>query len=310
MTIKSFDTLIKAVSELPPVNVSVAGGANAQVVNSLKRGHELGFIGECYLTGQENLLKQVIAESGDDPGFYHIMPSETEKEMSRDAVAAIRNNNAQILVKGSVKSRGYIKAILDSECGIKRSSVLSNLTLFEMPSLPRFIAVTDNAVIINPTLDEKAAIISNSSPIWETLGVRPVRVAALSAVETVNPKIQSTVDAAALQEMSANGKFPGFIVEGPLGYDAAISAESARTKKLSDSKVCGRVDLILAPNIETANILGKSYKFHGNAKWGGLVFGAAVPAVLNSRSDYGENRLNSMAMARAIVHGKSLSVNS
>jgi len=304
--IKTFSELIEAVSSLSPVSVSVAGGADTRVIASLKKGHELGFIGECFLTGPEEMLKKAIDESGDDPALYHILPSNSEIEMNKNAVAAVRNSNAQILVKGSVKSKGYIMAILDSEAGIRRSSVLSNLSLFEMPSLPKFIAVTDNAILINPDLREKTAVIKNTLPLWKSLGIQPVKVAALSTVETVNPKIQSTVDAAALEVMSSRGQLPGFIVEGPLGYDAAISAESAKTKKLTNSRVCGQVDMILAPNLETANSLGKSYKFHGSASWGGLVFGAAVPAVLNSRSDDGKNRLNSMAMARAIVHGKSL----
>lgn len=307
MTIKNFDQLIAAVSKLPPVIVSVAGGADASVIASLRKGHELGFIGKCHLTGPKELLEKTIAESGDDPALYHVISCDSEIEMNREAVAAVRNCNAQILVKGSVKSEGYIRAILDSETGIKVSSVLSNLSLFEMPSLPRFIAVTDNAILISPNLPEKAAIISNTSPLWKALGIDPVRVAALSTVETVNYKIQSTVDAAALEVMSSRGQLPGFIVEGPLGYDAAISKECAITKKLTHSQVCGQVDMILAPNLETANALGKSYKFHGSATWGGLVFGATVPAVLNSRSDDGINRLNSMAMARAIVHGRSLS---
>ncbi len=304
--IKTFDELIHEVSKLSPVTVSVAGGADPQVIDSLKKGHELGFLGECFLTGLEEQLKQLIKESGDDPTLYHILPSDSQWEMNRNAVAAVRNNNAEILVKGNVKSKGYILAILNSETGIRKSSVLSNLSLFEMPSLPRFIAVTDNAILINPDLREKTAIIKNTLPLWKSLGIQPVRVAALSTVETVNPKIQSTIDGAALEVMSSRGEFPGFIVEGPLGYDAAISSESASTKKIVNSRVCGQVDMILAPNLETANSLGKSYKFHGSAKWGGLVFGAAVPAVLNSRSDDGKNRLNSMAMARAIVHGKSL----
>ena len=305
--IRSFRELLSAVSQLPPVTVSVAGGADASVISSLKKGHELGIVSKCYLTGSEESLEKVISESGDDRSLYELLPCSSESEMNRMAVSMVRERDAQILVKGSVKSKGYILAILDSETGIRVSQVLSNLSLFEMPSLPGLIAVTDNAILINPDLREKKAVISNTLPLWIALGVSPVRVAALSTVETVDFKIQSTVDAAALQVMSARRQLPGFIVEGPLGYDAAISAECALTKHITNSEVCGRVDMILAPNLETANVLGKSYKFHGNASWGGLVFGASVPAVLNSRSDNGENRLNSLAMARAIVHGKSLS---
>lgn len=306
MGIRSFSELLEKVSCLPPVAVSVAGGADPRVIESLKKGHQLGFIGKCYLTGAEGTLENALADSGDDPSLYETIPCGSEEEMCRMAVAMVREGKADILVKGGVKSKNYLKAILNPELGIRASSVLSNLSLFEMPSLPRLMAVTDNAIVICPNLTEKAAIISNTFPLWRSMGIDPVRVAAISAVETVNPAIQSTVDAAALEVMSARGQLPGFIVEGPLGYDAAISAECAATKKLTDSRVCGMVDMILAPNLETANSLGKSYKFHGNAKWGGLVFGARVPAVLNSRSDDMENRLNSMAMARAIVHGRSL----
>ncbi|MBN1619127.1 phosphate butyryltransferase, partial [candidate division WOR-3 bacterium] len=210
------------------------------------------------------------------------------------------------LVKGSLKSQLYLKAILDKEEGIKVSPVLSNLSLFEMKSYHKFLAVSDNAIVIYPTLEEKRAIIENTRRLWDSLGVKDVKVAALAAVETVNPKMQATLDAAALSVMSGRGQLKGFTVEGPLGYDAAVSRECALHKGLGSSVVCGDPDYILAPNLETANSLGKSYKFHGGATWGGMVFGAKVPCVLNSRSDDEQNRFNSLLIARAIVHGKSL----
>jgi len=304
MSITNFDELIRLVTGYSPVPVSVAGGADSMVVASLKLGHDLGFIGRCFLTGPEDDVRRIIEESGDDNSLYEVLPASSDSEMSKQAVRAVRENGAEILVKGCVKSEAYIRAILDSETGIKASSVLSNLSLFQMPSLSKFLAITDNAILINPDLREKAAVIKNTAPLWNALGIHPVRVAALAAVETVNPAMQATVDAAALAVMSSRGQLPGFIVEGPLGYDAAICTECAATKKLEHSEVCGRPDMILAPNLETANSLGKSYKFHGGAVWGGLVFGATVPAVLNSRSDNDVNRLNSMAMARAIAEGR------
>jgi len=309
MSISSFQELIDAVSGLPPVPVAVAGAADDRVMASLREGHELGFIGKCFLTGPGDAVSKAVALSGDDPSMYEIIPAATDQQMSALAVRAVRDDGALILVKGSVKSEAYIKAILDSENGIRASSVLSNLSLFEMPSYPKLLAMTDNAILILPTLAEKAAVIENTRPLWNALGVKPVLVAALAAVETVNPKMQATVDAAALSVMSLRGQLKGFTVEGPLGYDALISSECAATKGMSGSAVCGMPDMILAPNLETANSLGKSYKFLGGASWGGLVFGARVPAVLNSRSDDGRNRLNSMAMARAIAEGRTLSRN-
>jgi phosphate butyryltransferase len=306
MSIRTFAGLLEAVKDLAPVPVSVAGGADARVVASLKQAHEMGFVGRCYLAGPGDSVKRTVVESGDDPSLYTILDSSSDAGISGEAVRAVREHGAAILVKGTVKSEAYIRAILDSDKGIRASSVLSNLSLFEMSSLKSFLAITDNAILINPDLREKAAVIRNTAPLWKALGIEPVLVAALASVETVNPKMQATVDAASLAVMSARGQLPGFIVEGPLGYDAAISAECAASKKLMDSRVCGRPDMILAPNLETANSLGKSYKFHGGAVWGGLVFGASVPAVLNSRSDDHVNRLNSMAIARAIAEGCSL----
>jgi phosphate butyryltransferase len=306
MSVTGFKELIGLVSGLPPVSVSVAGAADDRVLASLREGHELGFVGRCFVTGPGEAVAAAVRESGDDPSLYEVIPAADDREMSALAVRAVREQGAGILVKGSVKSEAYIKAILDSEHGIRASSVLSNLSLFEMPSYPKFLAMTDNAILILPTLAEKAAVIENTRPLWTALGVSPVRVAALAAVETVNPKMQATVDAAALSMMSARGQLKGFLVEGPLGYDAAISSECAATKGLGGSPVCGSPDMILAPNLETANSLGKSYKFHGGAVWGGLVFGARVPAVLNSRSDDGRNRLNSMAIARAVAQNAPL----
>jgi phosphotransacetylase len=175
-----------------------------------------------------------------------------------------------------------------------------------MASYHKFLAVSDNAILIVPTLDEKKAVIENTRPLWRALGIEQAKVAALAAVETVSSKMPATVDAAALAMMSQRGQLKGFVVDGPMGYDAAISRECAASKGLDKSPVCGDPDLILAPNLETANSLGKSYKFHGQAVWGGLVFGAAVPAVLNSRSDDSQNRLNSLMIARAMAEGKAI----
>jgi len=222
------------------------------------------------------------------------------------AVSTINNNEAQILVKGRLETVYYLKAILDKENGIKFSEVLSSLTMFEMESYHKFIAVTDNAIIPFPALLEKKVIIENTKPLWSSLGINKPKVAALAAIELVNPKMGATVDAACLAKMVERGQIKGFSVDGPLSYDIAINLSCAQGKHINDSSVAGDPDLLLLPNLEAANILGKSYKFHGNAKSGGLVLGAKVPVVLNSRSDSSERRLNSILMARAITEGRIL----
>jgi phosphate butyryltransferase len=306
MSIRNYSELLEAVRPLQPVPVAVAGAADPEVVGSLRTAHEIGFAGRCYVSGDEGAVRRMIEESGDDPGLYEILHAAGDAEASRLAVAAVRSSGARILVKGSVKSESYLRAILDRDCGIRASSILSNLSAFEMPSYHKLLAVTDNAILVSPTLEEKVAVIENTRPLWRALGIERAKVAALAAVETVSPRMPATVDAAALATMSARGQLKGFLVDGPLGYDALIDRECAISKNLGASEVCGDPDMILAPNLETANSLGKSYKFHGDAVWGGLVLGATVPAVLNSRSDDAPNRLNSLLIARAMAEGRSL----
>ncbi len=301
MSIATYDELSKLVSGLPPIAAAVAMADDREVLGSLKLGHCAGFIGMCHVTGDASRIHAMIKEIGDDPALYNVIPASSPEEGAALAVMAVRENGAGILVKGNLKTEYYLRAILDRSRGIRRSSVLSNLSVFQMESYHKFLAVSDNAILIAPDIEEKAAVIRNSRPLWKALGIGTAKVAAIAAVETVSPRMPATTDAARLREMSDQGLFDGFIVEGPLGYDAAINRDCAVAKGLASSRVCGDPDLILAPNLETANALGKSYKFHGGAIWGGLVFGASVPAVLNSRSDDEANRYRSLILARAVA---------
>jgi len=301
MSIRTFGELELSVSALGPVPVAVAQADDPEVLGSLLKGHKAGFIGLCHVSGDADSIRRCVLDIGDDLSLYEIAQAGTPAEAAALAVAAVRDRGARILVKGGLKSEYYLRAILDRETGIRRFSVLTNLSVFQMSSYHKLLAVSDNAIIIAPTLEEKAYIVRNSRPLWEALGIAPAKVAALAAVETVSPRMPATTDAARLAEMSKAGEFEGFVIEGPFGYDAAISRECAVEKGLASSIVCGDPDLILAPNLEAANALGKSYKFHGNAVWGGLVFGAAVPAVLNSRSDDAANRFRSLLLARAVA---------
>ncbi len=301
MAIRNYTELKKAMGALPPVTVAVAAAADPEVIGGLKLAHEMGFVGTCIVTGDPAAIERCIAEAHDDPKLYEIVAAKNDAEAGMLAVQAVREQGAKILVKGSLKSELYLKAILDKERGIKAAQVLSNISIFEMPSYHKFLGVTDNAIIVAPTLEEKRAIIENTRPLWKALGVDKPKTALLAAVETVSPKQPATQDAAALVVMAMRGQIKDFIVDGPLGYDAAISAEAALTKGIKNSPVCGDPDLIIAPHLATANSLGKSYKFHGSATWGGLVLGARVPAVLNSRSDDEQNRLNALLLARAMA---------
>ncbi|GAB4112109.1 MAG: phosphate butyryltransferase [Candidatus Caldatribacteriota bacterium] len=299
--IRSFKELKELVISLTPLKIAVAAAEDEKVIEGIKLARELGIVKEPILTGDRKRITEIIKLLGENITYYDIREADDEAEAARIAVKAIRDTEAQILVKGRLETVYYLKAILDKEQGIKSSEVLSNLTMFEMDSYHKLIAVTDNAIIPVPTLEEKKAIIENTRPLWNAMGIEKPKVAVLTAIEMVNPKLLATVDAACLSKMAERGQIEGFVIDGPLSYDTAINLICAQDKGLYKSKVAGDPDLLLLPNLEAANILGKSYKFHGKAKSGGLVLGAKVPVVLNSRSDSSERRLNSMLMARAIA---------
>jgi len=301
MFIKNFKELKEAVTKLKPMKVVVAAAEDERVIGGIKLAKELGIVTFPILTGELKKITEIIQSLEEDINEYDIRETSDDSEAARLAVSIINNNEAQILVKGRLETVYYLKAILDKENGIIFSEVLSNLTMFEMESYRKFIAVTDNAIIPFPTLLEKKVIVENTKPLWTSMGINKPKVAVLAAIELVNPKMGATVDAACLAKMAERGQIKGFIVDGPLSYDIAISLTCAQGKHITDSLVAGDPDLLLLPNLEAANILGKSYKFHGKAKSGGLVLGAKVPVVLNSRSDSSERRLNSILMARAIA---------
>ena len=306
MSIRNFKELKEAVMKLEPMRVVVAAAEDERVIGGIKLAKELGIVKSPILTGEFRKIKEIIESLGEDLNQYDIRKSSDDSEAARLAVSAINDGEAQILVKGRLETVYYLKAILDKENGIRASEVLSNLTMFEMESYHKFIAVTDNAIIPFPTLLEKKVIIENTKPLWTSLGIDKPKVAVLAAIELVNPKMEATVDAACLAKMAERGQIKGFSVDGPLSYDIAINLTCAQGKHITNPSVAGDPDLLLLPNLEAANILGKSYKFHGKAESGGLILGATVPVVLNSRSDSAERRLNSMLMARAIAEGRIL----
>lgn len=301
MNIKTFDELRKKASGMKPGRISVAAAEDRDVIDGVLYAMETGMVTEPVLTGNRDAIESLLNSSGANLKKFDIRHTASHFESAITAVKAISDGEAGILIKGKLDTVYYLKAILDSENGIKKSPVLSNLTLFEMESYHKMIAVTDNAIIAFPTLEEKKHIIENTKILWNALGIEIPKVAVLAAIEMINPKMQATVDASCLCIMAERGQIKGFKIDGPLSYDTAIDAEAAKGKKLSGSDVAGDPDLLLMPNLEAANMIGKSYKFHGKAYSGGLVMGASVPVVLNSRSDGPERRLNSIAMARLIA---------
>lgn len=306
MTIKSFDQLEKIIQRLKPVKIVVVSAEDEKVLMGIKLAVTKGIVFDPILVGDSQQIKKILLSINEEPKNYQIMNAQNHDDAARIAIKIIRAGGAQLLAKGEIKTNQFLKAILDKEWGIKLSPVLSNLTLFEMDSYHKFIGITDMAIIPTPGLTEKIEIINNSYVLWHALGIIKPKVAVLAAVEFVNPEMQTTIDAACLAKMAERDQIKNFLIDGPLSYDVAIDSESAGDKGIHHSIVAGDPDMLLVPNLETGNILGKSLKIHGRAKSGAIVFGAKVPVMINSRSDSAERRLYSTLLARAIAENKPL----
>ncbi|MBR9863853.1 MAG: phosphate butyryltransferase [Rhodobacteraceae bacterium] len=302
--IRSFDTLETELSRLPPLRVVVAGADDGVVLQAMKAAAETGQISTAILVGAaEEIGRQIPPALG---AIAQIIDAPQAGSCAATAVAAIQNGAGDVLVKGSVNSADYLRAVVDRTSGLRRSEVLSNLTLAEMPSLDRLVGATDNGIIPAPTLAQKRAILQNALPLFAGLGIPCPRVAAIAASEKVTSRQPATTDAAQLAAESRAGELGDIRVDGPFGYDVALSPAAAHRKGLQDSAVAGRADLILFPTIESGNATVKAWKLHGAARTASIVLGASVPVLLNSRSDGIEQRRLGLVLAQAVRKGQTL----
>lgn len=296
--VRSFDELSGVVRATGPVVVAIAGGEDQQVAAALAIGLEMGLILHATLTGDPSAILALLPANA-----HHsvtILPAQGAAEMAALAVAEVAAGRADILIKGAVDSGAYLKAVVNRSTGIAQSDVLSNITIAAIPGLDRLIGATDNGIVPAPTCGQKRSIVQNTVPLWRGLGVSVPKVALLAATEKVTPAMPATVDAAQI----AGQGIAGFEVAGPMGYDMAINPRAASLKGAGENRVAGHADLLLFPNIEAANAVVKSWKFHANAQTGSIVLGGQVPILLNSRSDGAQARLNGLLLAITMLAGQ------
>lgn len=297
MSAASFSDLHAHLRTCGPVRLAIAGGDDENVCEAVKLGLNKGLISHAYITGKRNRIAARFSSAFESS--VTIIDADSPADSAAKAVALVKSQTANVLMKGAVDSASYLRAIMDRSTGIRQSNVLSNVTVAAMPSYPKLLAVTDNGIIPTPDLDQKVQIIQNTRNLFRGLGLNEVKVAVVATSEKVSDKFPATVDAASLVGMSKRGELPGFVVDGPFGYDAAIDSGAAKTKNLEASPVAGDADLLLFPNIEAANAVAKSWKYHGQADTGSVVLGASVPVLLNSRSDSAARRINAILLAVA-----------
>lgn len=256
-------------------------------------------IADPILVGDTEKILQICRENDLDPENIPMVHEPDPELACRLAVELVRSGEGDILMKGLVSTAPFLKAVLDKDRGLRKRDVLSHAALFEVPVYHKLIAVTDAAINVEPGIREKVSIIENAVEIFHRLGVALPKVAVLCPVEKVNPKIRSTVEAEELTRLNRSGRPGNCLVDGPLALDNAVSGEAARQKGIG-GKVAGDADILLAPDLDSGNILYKSLSFLGTSIPAAVVMGARVPVVLTSRADSGQSKLMSIALASAL----------
>lgn len=254
------------------------------------------------LVGPKADIERLAKEHQLDISGFPIEDTANDVQSATRSVALCRSGQAQALMKGSLHTDTMMHEVVDPQTGLRRGARrLSHVFVMDAPAYPRALLITDAAIHIAPTLAEKVDIVQNAIELAHALGLTRPRVAILSAAETVNPQIPSTVDAAALCKMAQRGQITGGILDGPLAFDTAVSPEAAQIKQI-DSEVAGQADIVVAPDLESGNMLAKQLEYLGGATAAGIVLGGTVPIVLTSRADHADARLASCAVAMLYAH--------
>jgi phosphate butyryltransferase len=249
--------------------------------------------------GDEPKIREICQQLNYDITGYEIIHEPDHEKAAEISVRLVSSKKADILMKGLLATSCLLKAVLNKEWGLRSGELLSHLALFEISSYHKILALTDAAMNISPDLKGKAAILKSSVSYLRKLGIETPKVAVLSAVETVNPDMKSSMEAAALAKMGDRGQIANCIIDGPLAFDNAISAKSAKLKKI-ESPVAGDADLIMGDDLDASNAIYKSLVYFARAKCAAVIVGAKAPIVLTSRADDDETKLNSIALAAAI----------
>jgi len=289
------DEILREIKSRKRKTVVLAGAHDVEGLKALKRAMEENLV-DAILVGPkegENNARELKLEA------EYIKVEDPEK-IADLAVKLVREGKARILMKGLIKTSVLLKAVLDKETGLRTGEVLSHVAVVEAPALDRLILVTDGGMIIKPTLEQKVSIINNAVKVAKMIGIEMPRVACIAAVETVNPDMPETMEAAILAKMNQRGQIKDCIVDGPLGLDNAINMMAAKVKEV-EGEVAGRADILLVPDIHSGNFLGKAAVYLAGGRIAGVVVGARAPIVIVSRADSADSKLCSLGLASLLA---------
>jgi phosphate acetyltransferase len=289
-----YERLLAACKSLPPVRMAIVHPCSVEALEAALEARDHGLIVPV-LVGPEARIRVLAKEAKLDLAGVEIITTDHSHASAETAVALTRSGRFDALMKGSLHTDELLHAVLDKVSGLRTERRLSHVFVMDVATYPRPLLITDAAVNVYPTLLDKRDIVQNAIDLAHRIGIAEPRVAILSAVETVNPDIKSTIDAAALCKMAERGQIQGGKLDGPLAFDNAVSLDAARMKGIS-SEVAGVADILVVPDLEAGNMLVKQLTFLADADSAGIVLGARVPIVLASRADSVRNRLASVAL--------------
>jgi len=292
------EKLITNAKKTKPLKLAVVAAEDKIVIDSVKKAADLGIV-KPILIGDKPKIKELV-EKNNMKESPLIINTNTKKESAQKAMELISEGEADFPMKGFISTSLVLKALLDKNYGLRGENILSLVTLIYLEKEKRFIILTDGGMNINPSLEDKIDLINNAAQMANVIGIKEPKAAVLAAVETVNPSMPATLEAAALAKMAERGQINTALVDGPLAFDNAINKEAAHHKGI-ESKVAGQADILLVPNIESGNFLYKALVFYGNQPSASAVLGAKVPLVVTSRADRADTKFNSITLAKLMA---------
>jgi phosphotransacetylase len=297
-----YERLLERCKTLEAVPTAVAHPCEESALISAVEAAQAGLISPI-LVGPAAKIEETAKSAKVELGNLEIVDAAHSIDSAKKAVELVKAGRAEVLMKGSLHSDELLSAIVSRDGGLRTGRRISHVFVMDVPTYHKVLMVTDAAINIAPTLEDKVDIVQNAIDLAISLGLEKPKVAILAAVEVVNSKMPATLDAAALCKMAERGQIKGGILDGPLAFDNAISSRAAQTKGIK-SPVAGDPDILLAPDLEAGNILAKQLSFLANADSAGMVLGAKVPVILTSRADSVRSRIASCAVAKLVAHAR------
>lgn len=297
--VKRLEELLKLAEKKEKRTISVAVAQDRVVLKAVAEAVNLNIV-NAILVGDEELITKMAAEEKICLENMEIINEKNILKAAATAVRCVSEGRAQFIMKGMLGTADLLRAVLNKEAGLRGKGLLSHVMIYDVPKYHKLIFLTDGGMVPYPELQDKIGIINNAVSVCHKLEIENPKVAPICAVEVVNPAMQATIDASALSQMSKRGQIPGCIIDGPLAFDNAISKEAAKHKGIV-SDVAGDADVLLVPNIEAGNFLGKSMTYFGDAENAGVIIGAKCPVVLVSRADSAKSKLYSIALGSILA---------